>query len=347
MKMAKSTLNDLNVFDLIQAAYSARILYVLTKIGVFEALVAGSKNIDELNKICNAKQDILADLIQFAIALRFIRSTNGKFHLTKRGLLLTKRAGSWIRLYLLVWGGQLDPAFTRLEEQVLTGQNAFKLAHGNTLWDYYSRDPEQGRIFVEYMQGVTHQAHLPSIVQEINIGSATSLVDVAGGTGSLACALASKFETLSCVVCDQPSNSAAAHIYIESQAVGNCTFTGANIFDSIPSGKDLYTIKHVLHDWDDNNVVRILATITNAMRSDSRLIIIEGLLDRDFPEEMDNSEYIHTRNLEQRAWTAGSVRSSSAFATLCARSGLRITAIQHSNFVGDLSYIECEKTLPN
>jgi hypothetical protein len=341
--MTKSTLNDLNIFDLVQSAYSVRVLYILTKIGVFESLYAGPKTLEELGDACNAGQNILEDFLKFAVALRYIRTTDGQYRLAKKGLLLTQRSGSWFRPYLLVWGAQLDPAFAHLEGYLRTGENAFKLAHGDTIWDYYRREPEQDKVFVEFMQGVTHHGHLASILEEMSIGSAGSLVDVAGGTGNLACALAAKYETLSCVVCDQPGNTAAAYKNIASRGVGNCTFVGANIFDSIPSASDLYTIKHVLHDWDDDNVVRILATIANAMRADSRLIIIEGLLDRDFPEGMDNPEYIHTRNLEQRAWTPGRVRSSSAFAALCARAGLRITAIKHSNSVSDLSYIECGK----
>src|SRR4051812_7615475 len=66
--MAKSTLNDLSVFDLIQCAYSARCLYVLAKVGVFESLISAPKTLVELNEACKSKKDILEDFLQFAVA---------------------------------------------------------------------------------------------------------------------------------------------------------------------------------------------------------------------------------------------------------------------------------------
>jgi hypothetical protein len=342
---ASSTLNKLNLFELVQASYATRALFVLTKVGIFDELANGPKTLAELSVASKARQDILEDMLLFAVSLRFLRKSGGKYFAAKKGLLLTQRLGNWIRPYLLVWGEQLDPAFSHFEEYLLTGKNAFLLAHKDTIWDYYRRSPVQRENFVAFMHGVTHQSHLHHILDELCIGEAKNLVDVAGGIGSLACALANKYKALHCVVCDQPSNKLNADAYMSSLGVENCCFVGANIFGAIPTGSDLYTIKHVLHDWDDDDAVKILATISKAMRDDSRLIIIEGLLDRKFPDSFDNPEFLHTRNLEQRAWTPGRVRKAADFEELCANAGLRIVKFSHSSFFADVSYIECVKCL--
>ncbi|WP_443692173.1 methyltransferase [Pseudomonas protegens] len=338
--MAKSVLNELNCFELIQASYAAHALYFLTKIEVFEFLITRPKTLEELNHLTNAQSDILEDLLALAIKLKFIRKKGEQYLVARKGLQLAKASGSWFRSYLLVWGGQLAPSVLKLEEHFLTGDNAFKLAHKDTIWDYYSKNPEAGEIFVEFMHGVTNKTLIPDIVDELIVGDATSLVDVAGGTGSLACALASKYEELSCIVCDQPSNQVNAENHIKSLGLANCRFIGVNIFAAIPAGYDLYTIKHVLHDWDDSNVILILTSIAKAMRPDSRLVIIEGLLDREFPESFDNPEFIHTRNLEQRVWTPGQVRSTKHFQSLCSQAGLHIETVRPSRGF-DMNYIEC------
>ena len=306
--MSMSKPGNRNIFDMVQSAYALRALYVLTKIGVFESLATGEKSLFELSEASGAKEDVLEDLMLLAVELKYLRAEDGRYKLRKEGLLLARRSGSWVRPYLLVWGGQLDPAFAHLEAYVLDGKDAFALAHGDSIWNWYRRNPEQNEIFVEFMQGVTRHGHLSHIVEELAIGKAQTLVDVAGGTGSLACALAAKYGYLSCTVCDQPSNRELACRYIDSLGLKNCTFIAANIFDSIPSSSDFYTIKHVLHDWDDENAARILTAIAKAMRPDSTLTIIKGLLDRTFPVAFENPEYLHTRNLEQRAWTPGRVR---------------------------------------
>ncbi|MFK3792354.1 methyltransferase [Pseudomonas piscis] len=340
--MAKSVLNDLNCFELIQASYAANALYLLTKIEIFEFLISGPKTLDELNHLSKAKSDILDDLLKLAIKLKFIRKNDEKYLIARKGLQLSKTSGSWFRPYLLVWGEQLAPGALKLEEHFFTGNNAFKLAHQDTIWDYYSKNPEAGKIFVEFMHGVTNQSLIPDIVEELIIGDTKSLVDVAGGTGSLACALASKYKTLSCIICDQPSNKINADRHISSLGLENCQFIGANIFDTIPAGHDLYTIKHVLHDWDDSNVIKILTSIAKSMRPDSRLIIIEGLLDREFPASFHNPEFIHTRNLEQRVWTPGQVRSTKNFQSLCSQAGLHVESISPSRSF-DMNYIECHR----
>ncbi|WP_337153567.1 methyltransferase [Pseudomonas protegens] len=343
--MAKSVLNELNCFELIQASYAAHALYFLTKIEIFEFLIAGPKTLDELNQLSKAKSDILNDLLMLAMKLKFIRKKDEKYLISRKGLQLTKASKSWFRPYLLVWGAQLAPATIKLEEHFLTGDNAFKLAHQDTIWDYYNKNPEASKVFVEFMHGVTNQSLIPDIVEELIIGDAKSLVDVAGGTGSLACALALKYEKLSCIICDQPSNKINADRHIQSLELENCQFIGTNIFGAIPPGHDVYTIKHVLHDWDNSNVIQILTSIAKAMRLDSRLVIIEGLLDREFSDSFDNPEFIHTRNFEQRVWTPGQVRSTKDFQSLCSQAGLRIESILPSRGF-DMNYIECLRS-PN
>ncbi|UCZ87182.1 hypothetical protein LGQ10_13070 [Pseudomonas sp. L5B5] len=340
--MAKSILSDLNCYELIQASYAAHALHFLTKVKIFEFLVTGPKTLDELNSLSNAQSDILDDLLSLAVELKFIHKNNEKYVIARKGLQLSKASKSWFRGYLFVWAEQIVPGVLKLEDHFLTGENAFKLAHQDTIWDYYSKNSEANEVFVEFMHGVTNQSLIPDIVDELVVGSARSLVDVAGGIGSLAGALASKYEELLCIICDQPANKSNADRHISALGLKNCQFMGVNIFDAIPAGHDLYTIKHVLHDWDDTNVIRILTSIAEAMRPDSRLVIIEGLIDREFPETFDNPEFIHTRNFEQRVWTPGKVRSTKHFQSLCAQAGLHIESVSPSRGF-DMNYIECHR----
>ncbi len=50
-----------------------------------------------------------------------------------------------------------------------------------------------------------------------------------------------------------------------------------DIFASVPEA-DLYLLKHILHDWDDGQAVRILENCRRAMRPGGRVIVIEALL---------------------------------------------------------------------
>jgi hypothetical protein len=111
------------------------------------------------------------------------------------------------------------------------------------------------------------------------------------------------------------------------------------MFSNVPAGADLYLIKHVLHDWDDSNAATILKSIAAAMDKDATLVIIEGLIDRE--DDSANLHFLHTRNIEQRVWTEGQVRSSAEFRELCARAGLNVSEIVHSSSL-DVSFLYCK-----
>jgi len=179
------------------------------------------------------------------------------------------------------------------------------------------------------------------MLEELDLHDATCVLDVGGGTGSLACGIAQRYPGVQADVYDQPSNRADAARKIAALGLSDrCAFIGGNIFASVPSGYGLYTIKHVLHDWDDANAAAILGGIARAMAPDARLLIVESLLDRPFEGMEAEPGYLHTRNIEQQMWTPGRVRTLPEFATLCAQAGLAIEQVTHSRIV-DISYLRC------
>ena len=334
---------DQQVYDLIQSAYTANALYTLTRAGVFDRLLLAPATPESLAATLSLDPQALRALLQFAHAIQLLEHDGEAYSVTQRALPLTEKDKSWLRAYLLLWGEQLNPAFARLPEHLASGANAFELAHGRRIWDFYAGDPAQNELFVEYMTAVTSQSHLPVVIEELDLHGATRLLDVGGGTGSLACGLAQQHPALRADVCDQPSNGPNATQKIAARGLAQrCAFIGANIFAGVPAGYALYTIKHVLHDWDDANAAAILRCIARAMDLQARLLIVEGLLDRPFTDTGVAPEpgYLHARNIEQRLWTPGRVRTLPEFEALCAQAGLRIEHVAHSRIV-DISYLRC------
>ena len=54
---------------------------------------------------------------------------------------------------------------------------------------------------------------------------------------------------------------------------------GGNFFDSVPADADAYLLRGVLHDWPDDDAVRILRNTRAAIRSDGTLLLIENIVD--------------------------------------------------------------------
>ncbi|CAN6311131.1 unnamed protein product, partial [Urochloa humidicola] len=78
-----------------------------------------------------------------------------------------------------------------------------------------------------------------------------SLVDVAGGVGGAAAAIAAAFPSLECSVVDLP------HVVAKAPSYSNVRFLAGDMFESIPHANAIF-LKYVLHDWGDDECIKIL-----------------------------------------------------------------------------------------
>jgi SAM-dependent methyltransferase len=105
------------------------------------------------------------------------------------------------------------------------------------------------------------------------------LVDVGGGRGILLATILRATPDLRGVLLDRPAAIPAAKRHLDESSVSDrADCVAGDFFDSVPAGADAYLLSRVLHDWDDSDAGRILSTCRRAMRSDSRLLIVEAIL---------------------------------------------------------------------
>ncbi|KAF2283289.1 hypothetical protein GH714_043660 [Hevea brasiliensis] len=100
-----------------------------------------------------------------------------------------------------------------------------------------------------------------------------SLVDVGGGTGTVAKAIAKAFPQLDCIVFDLP------HVVAGLQGTDNLKYVGGNLFEEIPPS-DAILLKWILHDWSDKECVKIMKQCKEAIkgREGGKLIIIDMVI---------------------------------------------------------------------
>nr|XP_027187902.1 probable O-methyltransferase 3 [Cicer arietinum] len=136
-------------------------------------------------------------------------------------------------------------------------QTAFETTHGMLFWDYAERESKINNLFNDAMAS---DARLVSSVviekcKEVFNGL-ESLVDVGGGTGTMAKALAKSFPQLECTVFDLP------HVVVGLQGTDNLKYVGGDMFKEIPPA-DAILLKWILHDWNDEECVKIFKNVRN------------------------------------------------------------------------------------
>jgi hypothetical protein len=84
---------------------------------------------------------------------------------------------------------------------------------------------------------------------------------------------------------DLPHVVAAAQAEIESDGLaGRCRTVAGSFFERIPDGADVYFLAQILHDWHDDDALRILQCIRRAIPDEGRLLLVELVVpDDDLP----------------------------------------------------------------
>ncbi|KAK7321405.1 hypothetical protein VNO77_32024 [Canavalia gladiata] len=152
----------------------------------------------------------------------------------------------------------------------------FETAHGILFWDCAGREPKLNHLFND---GMASDARLVSSLviekcKEVFAG-VESLVDVGGGTGTMAKAIAKSFPHLECTVFDLP------HVVAGWQGSEKLKYVEGDMFEAIPPA-DAIMLKWILHDWKDEECVRILKNCKEAITREGKkgkVIIIDTVMD--------------------------------------------------------------------
>jgi hypothetical protein len=116
------------------------------------------------------------------------------------------------------------------------------------------------------------------IAQRLDRSKSLMAVDVGGATGSLLHGLLQINPNLHGIVYDRRENVARAQAAARSFGLAGRSTAGAGDFlESVPAG-DLYLLRFILHDWGDEDCVRILRNCRRAMRPGGRLAIVEAFV---------------------------------------------------------------------
>jgi hypothetical protein len=92
--------------------------------------------------------------------------------------------------------------------------------------------------------------------------------------------------------------------------------------DELPRGGDLYILSLIIHDWNDEQASRILHNCRRAMSPESKIGLIEFVL-----QEQRVTERVAKEDLFMLVVTGGRERTSQQFRTLLAQAGFLLTRI--------------------
>ncbi|HWC11223.1 MAG TPA: methyltransferase, partial [Acidimicrobiales bacterium] len=268
----------LEVRRLIFGQVVSQVTATVARLGVPDALGDGPRAVADLSAALDADADGLARLLRAAAALRLVTEIEpGLFALTPRGEWLRSQPPSLRDLALAIAAPGHSRSLERLPEAVVTGRPVAAEALGMDLWEYFARTPEQGAAFAAAMGNVS-EVVAEELVRCFDVTRFRRIVDVGGSRGVVLAHLLAAAPAATGVLFDRPDVVAGARAELGERGLdGRVEVVGGDFLQEVPAGGDLYVLKHIVHDWNDDHAARILANCRRAAGPGTTLLLVERL----------------------------------------------------------------------
>jgi hypothetical protein len=312
------------LYRLIYGFQVSQAIYVAATLRLADHLAQGAKTATELAALSDAHPGALHRLLAALASVGVLdECAPGRFALTATGFFLRSDvAGTHAPFAELMGQTHLWRAWGGLLHAVRTGTTAFDHVFGCRVWEYRASHPDENLVFDRAMASGTER-YAEAAVSVYDFARFKQVVDIGGGDGMFLEKVLSACPHIHGTLFDQPHIVAKAAPRFADKYASRFAAVSGDFFAAVPEGQDVYLLKWILHNWDDEACVRILESCRRAMKPDSRLLVVEHVLGpaNDSPE----GRYL---DLAMLVLHGGRERTKEEFAQLFGSARLRLAAVQ-------------------
>ncbi|RPE26939.1 methyltransferase [Kitasatospora cineracea] len=324
------------LLELAMGSMVTQALYAAAELRVAEALVDGPRPIEEVAAEVGAHPEALGRVLRLLAANGvFERQQDGRWALTPMADALRADHPVTMRdLAVLMghpthwedWNGFLD--------SVVTGEPSLLKRRGATAFEYLTQNPEYGAVFIGGMGNMSATETDP-VVAAYDFSQFGTVLDFCGGNGGLLAGILKSAPGTRGILSDPrvAANGAAEHLAAQGVA-DRVDIADADLFDAVPTGADAYVLKHIVHDWPEEQALQILRNIRAAVQPGGKLLLVEMVV----PEEGNEPHSGKLVDLWLLLLVGGKERTASQYADLVARAGFKLERVVET--AGAVSIVE-------
>lgn len=299
------------IWTLTNAYVPARCLHLIAELGVADQIgeqpVPVADVATRLGLDANALDRVLSLLAAHGIFARL----HGCYAHTPASRLLRSDHPMSMRAFPQMNGLPVfTTVFANLEHSLRTGAPAIETVDPGGLWAYLQDHPDEARIFAGAMTGRA-KGDIAVVLEAIDFSSFNVIADIGGGRGHLLEAVLNSAPGTRGILFELPS-------VVATVAVEHPRFTtaaGDFFADALPAA-DAYLLMEILHDWSDDDCLRILSAIREAAMPGAHVLVIEEILD-----ERGSDPGGHSLDVIMLAVTGGRERTLDELSELFAQAG--------------------------
>jgi hypothetical protein len=311
------------VMDLIFGRWRSQTLSAGTELGVFDHLERQkAKTAETLAPELGADPTLLYRLLRAQATIGLLEEDSSRgFVLTDMGeLLRSDHPQSLKPMARLEEGPQHYALWKHLPAMVRDGkQNAFIREFGCMAFDHARTSQDYAERFKQAMTSYSavQSSWALEALRGFDFSGTHSFCDVAGGYGHLMCALLLAKPGLRGIVLDLPEVVEDVH-ELWATKLGlqqRCEYVAGDMFEAVPKA-DAYSLKMILHDWNDTECVEILSNIRKAAAGPARVFVVEHVV-----PQHDVPHFSKLFDIHMMCWGTGQERTEAQYRSLLERAG--------------------------
>ena len=312
------------MLQMIMGFWVSRAVQVAAKLGLADLVAKEPKTVAELAAATGTHAPSLYRLMRALASVGvFAEQEDGRFASTPMAAMLETDAPVSLRAFVTSELGEVHyKSWEELLHSVKTGEIAFDKVFGEPIWKYFATHPENARLFNQSMTDLTSMVE-PAVVGAYDFKPFKRIVDVGGGHGSLISAILKNNPHLEGILYDAPQVMEGAQERMAARGLTDrCQLMAGDFFSSVPDGGDLYLMKHIIHDWDDEKCIEILKNCRRVMNEQGRVLVVDQVVPSGNAPSLGKFT-----DLLMLVMVGGKERTEEEFRKLFDAAGLKLTRI--------------------
>ena len=288
---------DLGMLKMITGFWASRAIYTSAKLGIPDLLKDGPKAARELATATGSDPKALYRMLRALASVGVFEEHPGeRFGTNALAQSLEERPGSLRNFALAELGQEHYGAWAEFPGRVRTGAVT---PHAN------------------FIVSTPIDWVMQTILEAYDFSRFHKIVDIGGGQGAFLAGMLGRAAKAHGVLFDSAEILAAG-----ATPDDRVEAVAGNLFEAVPAGGDLYTLKMVLQDRNDAECHSILANIRKAIVAGGTVVIVETMLGPGPDSALKNF-----LDLNMMVMTGGRERAEAAFQVLLENAGFRLTRV--------------------
>ncbi|MBV8327672.1 methyltransferase [Chryseobacterium sp.] len=329
----------LKMFEVLGGVWIAGCVKTAAELNIADHLFIGHQSVSSLAEKTKSDEKALYRIMRALSSVGIFEELENKvFALNEFGAALQSDVPGTAKNFVLAILREHFPCYMQLTDNVQAGKIPFDHVHGMGIWEYYKQNPDAGTNFGKGMTGMSGM-ELEGILNTYDFTPFNTIVDIGGGNGVMMHAILNTSPDSSGIIFDEAHVTDIANSLIPENLKSRCSVAVGSFFDQVPAGGDLYTMKWIMHDWNDKECIRILKNCYDAMPKGAKLLIIDAVI----PDDSRNKPHVaKILDIVMMAALTGRERTLNEFQKLIEEAGLKFTRFMDIGTEAK-SIIECEK----